>query len=268
MSKVGKIILLITIITVPVIFYFYFNFLEKGKSFFTKDDTPSLKIEKKPQVVLIFDDLGENLRELKEIYALKIPVTVAVIPHLRFSKNIASIASRCGYSVLVHLPMEPKERLSSFLRYRNKFITTDLSPRKLNYLLKYHLNSLRVAIGANNHMGSKATEDERVMRAVIKALRVRDMVFVDSKTSPNSLACQIAKEEGVMCVENSGFLDSRSSSQEIKDTLYNLLAKADKEGKIIIIAHPKENTFKVLKEEIPKIKEKIEFITLKDYFGL
>jgi len=51
MSKVGKIILLITIITVPVIFYFYFNFLEKGKSFFTKDDTPSLKIEKKPQVV-------------------------------------------------------------------------------------------------------------------------------------------------------------------------------------------------------------------------
>ena len=43
------------------------------------------------------------------------------------------------------------------------------------------------AIGFNNHMGSKFTEDERLMKVVIDTAKQRGVFFLDSKTTAKSV---------------------------------------------------------------------------------
>ena len=95
MSRVLRGLIFLALIIVPIVFY---NSLNKnrdssGSLLDFSDGQSSLE---KPAVALIFDDLGESLSDLRELYTLDIPLTVSIIPNLKFSKNIAHIASRCG----------------------------------------------------------------------------------------------------------------------------------------------------------------------------
>jgi len=257
--------LLVVLILGPVIFYRALNKKNDSAAFGVFASQQSKSIQ--PQIALIFDDLGESLTELKEIYALNIPLTVSIIPSLKFSKNIAHIAARCGLSVFIHLPLQPKKE-EVFKTGKYRFITTELSKREVESLLRYYLNSIRIAIGVNNHMGSAATEDPSLMEAVLKEVKNRGLVFVDSRTSLESVAYKIAKSEGMVCGRNEGFLDPVDSPEEIKKRMDILMSKAKEKGKIVIIAHPRKNTIEFLKKNLPSLKKEADFITIKDYFDL
>jgi polysaccharide deacetylase 2 family uncharacterized protein YibQ len=45
-----------------------------------------------------------------------------------------------------------------------------------------------------------------------------------------------------------------------------MVKKARVKGKLIVIAHPRPNTFKVLNQVLPQIKNRVDFITITDYF--
>ena len=261
MDKKLRLILLAVLILVPLILY-YFAGKKSGEPIFLVERNVS---DNRPQIALVFDDLGDSLQEIKDVYSLKIPLTASVIPGLKFSRNVAHIAARCGYTVFIHLPLNPKSK-DAYNPKKLRVISGDLSKREINSLLAYYLSSIQIAYGANNHMGSAATEDDKLMRAVMQALKERDLVFIDSKTSLDSVACKIAQKEGVDCEVNEGFLDSVDTVAAIDKKLDDLVALAKERGKIIIIAHPRPNTFSVLKKKIPQLKKEIKFITAQDYF--
>jgi len=264
MAKILRVFLFVTLIIIPIIFYSSLNRdRNHSKSLLSlSDDQSSLK----PSIALVFDDLGESLAELREIYSLDIPVTVSIIPNLKFSKNIAHIASRCGFSVFIHLPMEPKKGRSHRTdKYR--FISSSLGRRENESLLRNYLNSIRIAIGVNNHMGSKATEDEPLMRFFLQAVKKKGLIFLDSRTSTDSVAYRVAKEEGLISGYNEGFLDAVVNVEHMQKQIDELVKKAKDKGKIIIIAHPRESTIRFLKTKISSLKEKVDFITLKEYFN-
>ena len=222
----------------------------------------------RPYCALIFDDLGSSLQEVRSLYDLNIPLTISVFPHEKFSKNIAYIGHRCGFSVLVHLPMEPKNEIASYKRVKANFIGAHHSRRENEYLLRKYMNSFRVAMGANNHMGSKATEDPQIMQLVLGYMRRENMLFIDSLTSLDSIACEVAGQVGVRCRRNDGFLDAVDDPQVIKEKIEKLIAIAREKGKIIVIAHPRGNTLNVLNELLPVLKDQLQFVTLKEYLEL
>ncbi len=270
MSKLSKIILLVSIILAPLIFYNYINVSRNSKKA-AERILPKEKIkhsEKKPQIALIFDDLGESMKESNDVHSLGIPLTISIIPDRKFSRNIAYTGYRCGYPILIHLPMEPKGDSAAFLKMKDKFIGRHLPLRKIKWLLRKYLNYFQIAIGVNNHMGSKATEDEELVRIVLAAVKKKNLVFIDSRTSPKSCVCGVAKELEVECAANEGFLDSIDEVNKIREKIHGLVEKARKKEKIIVIAHPKENTFKALRKELPFLKREVKFITLKEYFNL
>ncbi len=266
MAKSLRITLLIALIITPIIFYKTLNrknsLGHKVLSFSSKE--PSFE---RPKIALIFDDLGESLRDLREIYSLNTPLTVSVIPNLKFSKNIAHIASRCGFSVLIHLPLEPG-RSQQYQTDKYRFITSDLSKREVISLLRQYLNSIRIAIGVNNHMGSLATENQQLMKIVLSELKRRGLIFVDSRTSPKSIAYEQAHEMELISGYNRGFLDAVDSIKVMGERMEELKDLAQEKGKIIVIVHPRKNTLKFLRAQLPLLREKVEFITIKDYFQL
>jgi len=69
MAKSLRIILLVALIITPIIFY---KTLNRKNSLGNKILSFSVKKEglKRPKIALIFDDLGESLKDLKEIYSL------------------------------------------------------------------------------------------------------------------------------------------------------------------------------------------------------
>ncbi len=266
MAKSLRITLLIALIITPIIFYKTLNKKSgsnnKVLSFSVGKGSPQ-----RPKIALIFDDLGESLKDLKEIYSLDTPFTISVIPNLKFSKNIAHIASRCGFSVLIHLPLEP----ANSQRYQTdkyRFITSDLSKREVIYLLRQYLNSIRIAIGVNNHMGSLATENQQLMEIVLRELKKRGLIFIDSRTSLKSIAYEQARKIELISGYNQGFLDAIDDIKAIEKRMEELEVLAREKGKIIVIAHPRKNTLKFLKAQLSRLREKIEFITIKDYFEL
>ncbi|MCF7908688.1 MAG: divergent polysaccharide deacetylase family protein [Candidatus Omnitrophica bacterium] len=263
MAKILRIFIFIVLIIIPIVFYSSLNksgdhsksLLDLGK------DQPSLK----PSIALIFDDLGGSLTELREIYSLDIPLTVSIIPNLKFSKNIAHIASRCGFSVFIHLPMEPKKS-ENYRTDQYRFISGSLSQRENKSLLRNYLNSIRIAIGVNNHMGSMATEDRELMSIFVQAVKNKGLIFVDSRTSLDSVAYEIAHRVGLPCGYNEGFLDAVNDLDHMQKQIDQLLKKAKEKGKIIIIAHPRAGTIEFLKQRVAALKEEVDFITIKEYF--
>ena len=270
MSRDVRILLLLAIIIAPLVLY---------KPPAPKKTVPPAlvavrplpKIIKSPvlapvpvgKVALIFDDLGDSMKNLDDIYDLKIPVTVSVIPGLKFSENIVQVASRCGFSVMVHLPLESKDEK---LRYgRLKLIGAYLGEKEIKLLLGKYLSSLRPVMGVNNHMGSLATEDHKLMDMVMREVKKRGLVFVDSRTSPKSVAYDDCVAHGMTCAYNESFLDAVNDSEFIVKRLKEIVVVAKEKGKIIVIAHPRSKTLRILKRELPSLKNEVEFITLNKY---
>ena len=266
MIRVLRASLLIALILAPIIFYKTLNKKNTNRDIVLPIVNRHVNPHK-PKIALIFDDLGESLGDLKEIYSLDIPLSISVIPGLKFSKNIAHIGSRCGFSVLIHLPMEAKDG-EKFKTDKYQIINSLLTKREVESLLRYYLNAIRIAIGVNNHMGSAATENPELMRIVIQEIKKKNLIFIDSRTSLSSVAYDIAKNENLICGYSAGFLDSIDDVAVIKEKLQELVKKAKQNGKIIVIAHPKKNTFIALKDKLPSLKQEIEIITLKDYVNL
>lgn len=197
------------------------------------------------QVAVIFDDAGGSLEDLEEILAIGRPVTVAVLPGLRYSKEVAGRARAAGLDVFLHLPIEPDD---SSKRLGPGGITSAMNDEEIAAAVRADLATVPGAIGVNNHMGSSGTTDERVMRAVLQVVKEHGLIFVDSVTSDRSVAVSVAEEMGIPTGRRHVFLDNADEPAAIRAQLRRLIAVARRRGVAIGIGHAQRLTPAVLKE--------------------
>jgi uncharacterized protein len=215
--------------------------------------------ESKHRVALVIDDFGNNMKGTEDMLALPIPLTVAVMPFLSTTKADAILAHKKGKEVIVHLPMEPMSGKQSWLG--PKPITTDLSDAEIKARVKAAIKSVPYATGMNNHMGSKATADERVMRIVLQQCKEHNLFFLDSKTNHKSVVSKIAKELGVPCLENEVFLDQVASYSHVSKRMELLVTRLQTDAALIAIGHVGihgDVTSSVIKQYIPRLQANAE----------
>ena len=208
--------------------------------------------EKPKQVSIIIDDLGNGLKGTDKIFSIKAPLTVAIMPLLRTSKKDGIRAKKAGFEVLLHLPMEFYHGKREWLG--PGAVTTQMSTEEIKSQVRKDLDSVPYVRGINNHMGSKATADERVMRAVLEVAKERDLFFVDSATSSDSKVVSIAKEMGVPVAKRDVFLDNINSKHAIDQQLHRLMKKGMERGHGIAIGHvgiQGENTSHSITSSLP-----------------
>ncbi|WP_429888128.1 divergent polysaccharide deacetylase family protein [Gottfriedia acidiceleris] len=225
----------------------------------------SVFAEPNHKLAIVIDDFGNNMKGTDQMLSLPIPLTIAVMPFLPSTKKDATVAHSKGYEVIVHLPMEPRKGKASWLG--PNAIKTNLSDDEIRRRVLAAIYDVPYAIGINNHMGSKATSDERVMRIVLTACKERGLFFFDSKTNYRSVVTKIADEIGVPVIENKLFFDDLYTYKHIEKQTRLLLEKVRVEPTMIAIGHvgePGEITSNVIKEYIPKIKEEAKFVFLSE----
>ncbi len=210
--------------------------------------------EIKGEVAIIIDDLGYNPELNNELLKIKQPLTVAILPFLKNTeKAINDFGGVDNFELILHMPFEP----ISDKHFEDKMIMTDHSEEEMDELLTEALSEMdnRVA-GVNNHKGSKFTSDEEKMRQFLELIKENNLFFVDSFTINTSVGYDLAKELGVLTAKRDIFLDYVDDKEEIRNRLHELEELALEKGSAIAIGHHKKNTLEVLREELPKMKDR------------
>lgn len=204
-----------------------------------------------PMLAIVIDDMGRDINILRELAEVGAPVTVAVLPNLKHSKETAEEAHSKGIEVILHLPMEPRDLKGN--DPGKGALLTAMGPEEIRKRIEADLSQVPYAKGANNHMGSRFTEDKDDMRTVLKALKERDMYFLDSRTSPASVAGKLAREVGIKNFDRNVFLDNNQDVAYIKRQLAEAISISKKKGKAIAIGHPHPETIQALKESVSEL---------------
>jgi|TARA_B110000495_G_scaffold41980_1_gene34320 polysaccharide deacetylase 2 family uncharacterized protein YibQ len=202
-------------------------------------------------IVLIIDDFGYRNDLISDGFLkLEVPITCAIIPGHSQSRIFAEKAVAAGQEVIIHMPMESSVVTAGEEEYKIKIgMTSEEIEWRINEVLK----EIPEAVGMNNHQGSRATTDGKIMSVVASVLKKRDKYFLDSRTASNTVGEESMRSIGVPTARRHVFLDNNPSIEEISSQLDELVAFAKKRGIGIGIGHAKPNTLKVLQAKIPEL---------------
>lgn len=189
--------------------------------------------EERYRIYLVLDDAGHDLSDLGPYLSLGIPLTVAILPERKASEATLRAIAAAGEESILHLPMEPRGEANP----GPGAIYTSQTDEEISFLLKNHLRTLPGIIGVNNHMGSLATADPRVMGVVMSTLAEEGLFFLDSRTTPESVAREAAEARGVPFVQRSVFLDNQRTDDAVAVQLDEAADLAEREGHAVAIGH-------------------------------
>ena len=212
-------------------------------------------------VSLIIDDLGNSLAEGRRVLRLPGPVAAAILPHTAHSRELAAAFQHANREVLLHLPMQPLEQET--VTPGPGTLERGMSPHELAHMLEYDLSTVPNAIGVNNHMGSLLTQQREPMGHVMQSLRKRGLLFVDSLTTPASVAAHVAREHHVPTLVRDVFIDNEREPGAIEQQLRTLLRMARARGFALGIGHPYPGTLEVLERWLPTLAQtNVELVPL------
>ena len=204
-------------------------------------------------IVLVIDDFGYRNDSISDGFLeLPVPITCAVLPGHNQSSRFAKKAINAGKEVIVHMPMQSAIASSGEDEFKLKI---GMTSEEIEWRLNEALNEIPEAVGINNHQGSKATTDGKVMAVVASVLKNKNKFFLDSRTSSKTVGENTMRSAGVPTARRHIFLDNDLSIENISKQLDKLVTVAEKKGLAIGIGHVKGNTLKVLEEKIPALVE-------------
>jgi polysaccharide deacetylase 2 family uncharacterized protein YibQ len=216
------------------------------------DDEPKI-----PRLAIVIDDVGLNMAPVKKLMELGIPLTFAVLPRQRYSKELANVINEAGFEVIIHMPMEPENAL---LNDPGKgALMLSQSEEEIRRAVRKMISETPHAVGTSNHMGSRFTKDYSKMRIVLEEVKNSGLYFLDSRTTAESVAFKLAREMGVKYSTRKVFLDNELDTEAIKDELRRAIRIALSKGEAVAIGHPHRQTIKALSQ----MKETIESAGIK-----
>lgn len=210
---------------------------------------PTLPPDRRGRLAILLDDAGQSLELVDRAAELPDQVAFAVLPFLPSSSQTASIFDRAGHEVWLHLPMEATGGENP----GPGAVMVDMTPDEVRRTVHSALNSVPHAIGVNNHMGSRATADLRTMTWVMQELSVRNVAFLDSRTTVDTVAESAARSQGVPTGRRRVFLDNDRSRPAIETQLAEAVYRARADGEAVAIGHLNQVMLDVLETRLPTI---------------
>lgn len=216
-----------------------------------------------PQVAIILDDVGlGHMTTFEKALSIPYPLTFAIIPFRRYSRECAALARGRGFEMMVHMPMEP-----------DRYPVEDPGPGAIfekdsrdliEKKIQAAIDNIQYAVGMNNHMGSKATSVPFTMRVVMRKLKANDFFFIDSRTTAHTVALKEARNAGVPSLARNVFLDNSRKPKDIRKQLELAITDARKTGYVVVIGHNYPETVGVLAKELPLLDRKVNFVYVRE----
>ncbi len=206
-----------------------------------------------PRVAIIIDDLGYHLSNGQRAISLPGPVAMSVLPSAPRARTLAQLAYESGKEVLLHLPLQAYD---DDARAEPAEIVMDMGRARVSDTFQQALEAVPHVVGVNSHRGSLLTRHPGHMAWLMQEIAAREQLFfIDSFTTHQSVALQIAEENGVDAIRRDIFLDPDRNPATVAREFERLKAIARKRGYAIGIGHPYPATLELLERELPRLAE-------------
>jgi len=196
---------------------------------------------RKAKLVIIIDDVS-NVRQLRQIQSLGIPVTPSIFPPSALSMKSHRLARGLKH-YMIHLPMESGSR--QFNR-QYKTLKISFSRAQMEARMREIRKLFPTARYINNHTGSVFTSNSRAMSMLYGIMRKEGFVFIDSRTIGTTKVKKIAHAYGDAYVGRDVFIDNIQSVSAIHRALRKAVHIAKRKGYAIAIGHPHHTTMRAL----------------------
>ena len=219
--------------------------------------------DQRPVLSLVIDDLGYSLENGKAAIGLDGDHTYAILPGAVYSKKLAQYAHQLNKEIILHMPMQS---ISSSAAHEPNALNEVMDEDELTGNVHSLLAQIPFIRGVNNHMGSHLTEFDFFMRPVMDSIRSYNpsFYFLDSRTSPRSVAYTQARDAGLSSITRDIFLDNDPSTTAIQ-LQYNIwLTRAREKGSAIAIGHPYSHTLEVLQHNLPEASGSFTFMRISE----
>ena len=208
-------------------------------------------------LAVVIDDVGNADGSLERLERLDGPLAIAVLPDAPRAREAVALAKRKGWDLLVHLPMAGARGPSEPVTISSEDDDATIARR-----VEGAIGRVPGAIGLNNHQGSVATADRRVVRAVLTVVRERGLFFLDSRTSAASVAAEAARALGLATIPRDVFLDDARTEaateggvpEALASAWSRALALATEKGHAVVIGHPSEASVAFLAKRLPALE--------------
>lgn len=205
------------------------------------------------RAAIVIDDLGQDLDAARKLIRQPYPLTFSVLPDLAHSVETAREAHAAGRAIMLHLPMEPEP--TAGVRPGPGEITVGMAGDAVAQTIREDLSSVPFAGGVNNHMGSRATADAKLMAEVMRVLAARGLYFVDSRTTPETNALAEARRFGLPSFYRSVFLDDTETVAYTLGQLRTFRRTVQEHGVALAIGHPHQTTIEALIQFLPEFAQ-------------
>jgi hypothetical protein len=212
----------------------------------------------RPRVALIIDDIGYDRGLATKFMDLDKALTFSILPFSPFQRALSAEMRARGVEAMLHLPMEPKEYPA--VQPGRGALLVSMTPDELIRQLEKNLEAVPGIKGVNNHMGSRMTERSTQMYQIFSILKKRNLFFIDSRTTPQSLCRPSARLLQVPFAQRDVFLDHVTEEEAIRRQIQRLVAVAQRQGSAIGIGHPHPATYTVLAEQLPMLKKRVSLV--------
>lgn len=214
-----------------------------------------------PRIAIVLDDWGYSTRNVELARSIEQPLTIAVLPNLRYSFTVSRVLYEGGHEIILHLPMEAQGALPQ----EEDTLLVAHNAAQVRSIMNRGLESVRYALGVSNHTGSRATEDRSTMTIVLGELKKRGLYFLDSYVTGDSKGAEVSRSIGLRYAQRDIFLDNTDDAAYIRTQILKLKDKADLQGEAIGIGHDRRTTLEVLREMMPQLESQgYEFVFVSD----
>jgi hypothetical protein len=215
-----------------------------------------------PVLSLVIDDIGYSLDQGQAAIKLEGDHTFAIIPGASNSQKLAAFAHRLGKEIILHLPLQSATPTAPS---ESNALHDSMDENQLTRNMVSMLSEFPDIRGINNHMGSHLTEIDYFMRPIMDSIRTYNpkLYFLDSRTTPRSIAYSEAISSGLRSISRDVFLDNQHTNIESIRLQYQIwLEKARERGSAVAIGHPHATTIEFLRENLPQAAQDFRFMRL------
>ncbi len=157
------------------------------------------------RLTIVLFGFGDSPAAADSFFRLPVPFAVALPPALKTSREIFRAAHARGREVVLHLPLEP-------INYPQVnpgpgILLVTMKPSRISSEVRRYLDQAEPVTAVANHMGSLATQDMTLMRAVYHELRRSEVPFLHVVPAAGAVCKPLAAEMGVRYAEPGVVLD-------------------------------------------------------------
>ena len=211
------------------------------------------------KIAVIMDDLGSSLRPVNKLLQLDVMITPAILPGTSRAKKMTVLLQNNGREYMIHLPMQPRSYPKT--NPGANALLLGQSEAETRRLIQSYIKGVPGAVGCNNHMGSRYTEESQPMQLVLAELKRYGLFFVDSRTIGDSVAFTEARKMGLKTATRNIFLDNDEDISAIRKQIHRMVSLAGDNHEIIAICHPYSETLEAFRLEQDWLKEQeVDFV--------